>query len=38
MRPRGGFNARPAKPVELLIGIASDAVGEHRFVDVVDSK
>jgi hypothetical protein len=28
------LNGRPAKPVDLLYGIASDAVGERRFVDV----
>jgi hypothetical protein len=34
MRPRSGLNARPAEPGELLDGIASDAVGERRFVEV----
>jgi hypothetical protein len=34
MRPRSGLNARPAKPGQLLNGIASDAVGERRFVEV----
>jgi len=28
-RPRSGTNGRPAKPVDLLNGIASDAVGER---------
>jgi len=30
-------NGRPAKPVDLLNGIASDAVGERRFVEVSES-
>jgi hypothetical protein len=28
------FGGRPAKPVGLLDGVASDAVGEKRFVGV----
>ena len=34
MKPRSRLNARPANPGELLNGIASDAVGERRFVEV----
>jgi hypothetical protein len=30
-------NGRPAKPVDLLSGIASDAAGERRFVHVGDA-
>jgi len=29
-------NGRPAKPVDLLNGIASDAVGERRIVSIVE--
>jgi hypothetical protein len=28
------LNGRPAEPVDLLDGIARDAVGERRFVEV----
>jgi hypothetical protein len=28
------LNARPAEPAELLRGVASDAAGERRFVEV----
>jgi hypothetical protein len=34
MKPRSVLNARPAQPGELLDSIASDAVGERRFVEV----
>jgi hypothetical protein len=29
------LNGRPAEPVDLLDGIASDASGERRFISIV---
>jgi hypothetical protein len=34
--PRSGVSGRPAEPVDLFDGIASDALGERRFISVTE--
>jgi hypothetical protein len=36
MRPSSGLSGRPAEPADLFGGIASDALGERRFVSMVE--